>query len=62
MEKKVYLNPSIKVLATGQMLLNETLSVMNGTVDGNDVLGKENLFGEEDISGLQLKLQSVWDD
>lgn len=60
MEKKVYLNPSIKVLATGQMLLNETLSVVDGTVDGSDVLGKE--FGEEESEGFQIKKRDVWDD
>lgn len=56
----MYLNPSIKVLATGQMLLNETLSVVDGTVDGSDVLGKE--FGEEESEGFQIKKRDVWDD
>ena len=61
MEKKMYMNPGIKVLATGQMLLNDDLSVVDGTVDGENVLGKENDFDDDDFS-FQLKSRHVWDD
>ncbi len=60
MEKKVYLYPSIKVLATGQQLLNDTLLVYDDTVDGENVLGKE--FGEDEDTGFQFKSRNVWDD
>ena len=51
--------PGIKMLATGQMLLNDSLSVFDDdTVDGNDVLGKE--FDEE--PDFQFKSRNVWDD
>ena len=60
MEKKDYLIPSIKVLATGQQLLDDTLSVYDDTVDGDNVLGKE--FDEDEDTGFQFKSRNVWDD
>lgn len=62
MEKKAYIQPNSKVLMPSPELLQ--IGFVEGSIDGENVLGKENIFdGEEEAQPLfELKTRSVWDE
>ena len=62
MEKKIYIQPHSKVLMPSPELLQ--IGFVEGSIDGENVLGKEYLFDteEEEKPLFELKTRSVWDE
>ena len=62
MEKKIYIQPNSKVLMPSPELLQ--IGFVEGSIDGENVLGKEHLFDteEEEKPLFELKTRSVWDE
>lgn len=62
MEKRAYKKPAIKVITLNDALLQgENIGFLDRSVDGENVLGKEHNFDDEDNDDWSLSY-SVWED